>query len=71
MRKNSYNYRVKRGAKGEWLVRNDKMSYRVSRGVMSGTWYVYTQHGSNVFNAGTLRDCIIWILIEEGLTDAI
>lgn len=70
MRKNSYNYRVQRGAKGNWLVTANDTVYRVHRGIVSGTWYV-TITGASLFNAGTLRDCVIWIILREGLTDAV
>lgn len=66
-RKSVYDYKVKRGVKGQWLVTANKQNYRVSKGLESGTWYVSWSGATTLFNAGTLRDCILWICAREGV----
>lgn len=64
-RKSVFPYTVQRGISGQWLITANGTVYRCAKGASSGTWYVSITGASTLFNAGTLRDCIIWICARE------
>jgi hypothetical protein len=57
----NYGYKVKRSNRGSYfVVVNNSYKYEVSKGAMSGTWYV-TEFAinHNVAVASTMRDAVI------------
>lgn len=67
-RKSVFNYKVQRGAPGSWMILANGKTYMAMKGKKTGTWYVTSLgSGSTTFNAGTLRDCILWVCAREGV----